>query len=350
MEEPVPSRESALTVSDKSRIVFAHNGKWLHPLFELADFLARNPMPVSDLKLTDKIAGKAAAFLIVRLGIPMVHIRLISQGALRVFERFGWRVTFDQAVEQIQCKTEELVSSNDDPEKVWQMLRRRAGRVTGVDLQIENLRVVREGRKILDGVQLEVKRGDHIIIKGPNGSGKTTLLKSVLGLIPVQSGQILVGGLPVGSPEWKKKRNITGYVNQNRVKGNFPISAFEVVETGLAAQRYSASEHRHRIEIAMRRTGCFDLSGRMFHSLSGGEQQRISIARCLCQEAGLLLFDEPTSFLDRPARDALKNLLLELWSNEAPTVVIVSHDESWCSQFDWPGFEIYDGLLKPVQL
>ena len=129
------------------------------------------------------------------------------------------------------------------------------------------------------------------------------------------------------------------------VKNNFPISASEVVEIGLSGKRMSSAEIQHRTEIAMRRTGCFHLATRSYHELSGGEKQRVNIARCLCQEAKVLLLDEPTSFLDYKAKDELFVLLNELWANEAPTVVVVSHDDQWISLFSGKVLELSNGKI-----
>jgi ABC-type Mn2+/Zn2+ transport system ATPase subunit len=328
--------------------IFSSRGKWLHPLFDLGEFLSANQYPISELSLNDKIAGKAAAFLIVRLGIPNVHIHLISEGALAVFNRFNLDVSFDEKVPAIQCKTEEIVSSEMDVDEVWQMLRRRAGRVAGVEVEIEKLEVDVENNPVLKDLDLHVKKGEHVVIKGPNGAGKSTLLKTILGVQSIKSGSVRVGLLEVGGHEWQRSRSIVGYVAQNQVKDSFPISASEVVGIGVSALSLPSSEIEHRVEIAMRRTGCFHLADRPFHELSGGEQQRVSIARCLCQNARLLLFDEPTSFLDARSKLDLRDLLNELWANEAPTVIIVSHDDHWISQFNWPVYEMNEGKLCSI--
>ena len=337
--------EKSLIVTDNGAETFVSNGKWLYPLFELEDFLKSNSLFAGNLFLTDKIAGKAAAFLIVRLGFKKVHIVLISEGALAVFNRFQVDVTFDTMVAKIQCATEELVKGNEDPDAVWQMLRRRAGRVSGLSLSVESLSVAVDGVLVLDSLNLKVGKGDHIFIKGDNGAGKTTLLKAILGILPISSGRIQIGDWQVGTSEWESNRSLLGYVHQDMVKNNFPISASEVVEIGLSGKRMSSAEIQHRTEIAMRRTGCFHLATRSYHELSGGEKQRVNIARCLCQEAKVLLLDEPTSFLDYKAKDELFVLLNELWANEAPTVVVVSHDDQWISLFSGKVLELSNGKI-----
>jgi len=337
--------EKSLIVTQHNQEIFSSHSKWLYPLFELEDFLANGTYSIEQLFLTDKIAGKAAAFLIVRLGFKKVHIHLISEGAVSIFNRFQIEFTYDELVSKIQCKTEEIVTGDEPVDAVWQMLRRRAGRVAGLSVEMKDLVVKIDNKVIIEGLNLRVGKGEHVFIKGANGAGKTTLLKAILGLEKITSGSIQVGDFLVGSKEWDKNRSVTGYVHQEMVKNNFPISAAEVVEIGLSGQQLYQNEIFHRVEIAMRRTGCFHLAKRSYHELSGGEKQRVNIARCLCQQAKVLLFDEPTSFLDNGAKDEMHELLTELWINEAPTAIIVSHDEHWMGKFNCQIHELTNGKI-----
>jgi ABC-type Mn2+/Zn2+ transport system ATPase subunit len=337
--------EKSLIVTQNNLEIFSSHSKWLYPLFELEDFLANNIYVTDQLFLTDKIAGKAAAFLIIRLGFKKVHIHLISEGAVSIFNRFQIDFTYDELVPKIQCKTEEIVTGNEPVDEVWQMLRRRAGRVAGLSVEIKDIVVEIGNKVVIDMLNLKVGKGEHVFIKGSNGVGKTTLLKSILGLEKITSGSVQVGEFIVGSKDWNRNRSVTGYVHQEMVKNNFPISAAEVVEIGLAGQQLNQTEIFHRIEIAMRRTGCFHLAKRSYHELSGGEKQRVNIARCICQQAKVLLFDEPTSFLDMGAKDEMHELLIELWINEAPTAIIVSHDEHWMNKFNCRIYELLNGKI-----
>jgi len=337
--------EKSLIITQNNQEIFSSHSKWLYPLFELEDFLESVTYSAKDLFLTDKIAGRAAAFLIVRLGFKKVHIHLISEGAVSIFKRFQIDFTFDELVPKIQCKTEEIVTGDEPVDEVWQMLRRRASRVAGLSVEMKELVVEINNKIVIDKLNLKVGKGEHVFIKGANGVGKTTLLKAILGLEKITSGSIQVGDFLVGSKEWDKNRSVTGYVHQEMVKNNFPISAAEVVEIGLAGEQLNQTEINHRIEIAMRRTGCFHLAKRSYHELSGGEKQRVNIARCLCQQSKVLLFDEPTSFLDNRSKDEMYELLTELWSNEAPTAIIVSHDKHWMGKFKCQIYELLDGKI-----
>jgi zinc transport system ATP-binding protein len=337
--------DRSLIVTLEGKEIFSSRAKWLFPLFDLEEFLADKKYDREAMELTEKVAGQAAAFLIVRLGIRKCHVRLISEQAMAVFDRFGITYTYDDKVPQIQCRTEHILMKEMNPEEAWQLLRRRAGRVHGTDVVIEKLEVNIGGRSIIDGLDLDIKRGDGMIIYGENGVGKTTLLRSILGLQSIHSGIIKIADVQVGSLVWKRNRHICGYVNQERPRGFFPVSASEVVEIGLSGRKLSRKVIRERVETAMHRTGCFDLGHETFHKLSGGEKQRVSIARCLCQQARVLLFDEPTSFLDPKGRDDLYRMLIELWEKEAPTILIVSHDNSWIDRFQWERKEMKEGKL-----
>ena len=335
----------SLVVKFEDEEIFTSRGKWLYPLFELEEFLQSNDYDPGELYLIEKVAGQAAAFLIVRLGVRQCHVKLISEKAIRVFERFGVSFTFDEKVPLIQCRTEHILAVDMQMETAWQLLRRRAGKVHGVDLTVEKLEVDFQGKIVIDGIDLVLKRGEGLIISGDNGVGKTTFLKAILGLKKISAGLIRIGDLQVGSQMWSRNRYITGYVHQERVKSLFPVTSAEVVEIGLAGRKLSRSVIEERVRASMERTGCLYLADRNFQKLSGGEKQRVSLARCLCQQARLLLFDEPTTFLDNKAKDELHQLLTGLWEGEAPTMIIVSHDNAWISKFNWEIKELKGGKI-----
>jgi zinc transport system ATP-binding protein len=337
--------EHSLIVSQEDKIVFTSDKHWLHPLFELEDFIAKEKIDPITLFLRDKIAGKAAACLIVRHGIKSCHIELLSERAIPVFRQHHINFTYDHLVEHIQCRTEDLITDRMSIDEAWLFLRKRAGRVQGLAVKIDKLSVNRGDKEIVKCLDLEVGRGEQLIIHGANGSGKTTLLKTILGLVKPVNGSIQIGDTIVGSAEWKKNRSLTGYVHQENIKNSFPISAGEVVEIGLSAKKFTSQELDYRVEIAMRRTGCFHLLNHSFHELSGGEKQRVSLARCLCQNAQVLLLDEPTSFLDSEGKEELLILLKELSQNEAPTILLVSHDFQWIERLEWIKRELKGGQL-----
>ena len=337
--------EHSLILYYNNRQIFSSDEHWLYPLFEVEAFLKQSDVPAAELFLHDKIAGKAAAALIVRLGIRNCHIDLLSERAVPVFEQHGVKFTFDQMVDHIQCRTEDLITEKMTLEDTYLFLRKRAGKVQGTTLKIKSLTVSIGEKQILENLDLEIGRGEQLIIQGENGCGKTTLLRAILGLNKIDQGTIAIGDDLVGSANWSKNRVQTGYLNQETIKNNFPITAAEVVAIGVSGINISDSDRDYRVELSMRKTGCFHLLNQLFHQLSGGEKQRVSLARCLCQNARLLLLDEPTSYLDDGGKDDLATLLFELSRNEAPTMLLVSHDSLWVEKLNWPVKTLKKGKL-----
>jgi len=341
----VETLEHSLVVKLNTHTVFTSDQHWLYPLFELEDFLKQSGTIADDLFLSDKIAGKAAACLIVFLGIKKCHIELLSERAIPVFETNNIEFTYDHLVDHIQCRTEDMINDKMSISDAYLFLRKRAGRVQGLSVKIENITVRIEGKLVIDRLELDLGRGEQLIIHGANGAGKTTLLRAMLGFLPFAEGTIKIGDYLIGSDLWKANRSIIGYVHQENIKNNFPISSGEVVQIGLGKLRISKSETEYRVEVAMRRTGSFHLIKQPYHTLSGGEKQRVSLARCLCQNARIFLLDEPTSFLDQQGKEDLLLLLHELSQNEAPTMILVSHDLQWIEQLNWPRKELKGGRL-----
>lgn len=334
----------SLQLYDKQNItIFESAGKWLYPLFEVEDHLHAMNLNADDLFLHDRIAGRAAASLISRMGFRQCFIDTISKPAMDVFARFGVDCGYNLLVDKIECRTEDLISADMDIDYVYRMLRQRAGRLQGVDLEIQDLEVGYDGEAVLKGLNLKMHAGEQLVITGDNGSGKSTLMKSLIGAVDLSGGSINLDATPLA--RIKKVPSQIGYVNQSINITNFPVTASEVVALGLLGQKIKTRDRSFQIEIAMRRTGCFLLADRDINTLSGGEKQRVSLARCLAQKAGLILLDEPTSFLDRESKDEFLDVLKHVVRRSMPTVILVSHDHDWIEQLGWPVRILHDGNL-----
>ncbi len=323
--------------------IFESAGKWLYPLFEVEDYLHAMALNAAEIFLHDRIAGRAAASLIARMGFRHCFIDTISRPALEVFERFTVKCGYNLLVDKIECRTEDLITSEMEIDSVYRMLRQRAGRLQGIDLDIRELSAGYDGKRVLNGLSVSIRAGEQLVITGDNGAGKSTLLKTLIGTLKPTSGEIILGGLSAGRV--KKIPSPIGYVNQSIKTTDFPITASEVVSLGLLGQKLSSSDSSYQIEIAMRRTGCFHLAGRNIHTLSGGEKQRVSLARCLAQKAGLILMDEPTSFLDRESKDEFLDVLNNVVRRQMPTVILVSHDHEWIEKLGWSVRTLREGRL-----
>ena len=120
--------EVTLRAYHEEREIFSSTGKWLYPLFELEEFLNTSSYRPESLRLADKIVGKAAALLLVRLGIRQVKAGVLSNLGREVLERYGVMYTAGQAVQRIDCQTEILLSDVEEPEQAYRIVRARADR------------------------------------------------------------------------------------------------------------------------------------------------------------------------------------------------------------------------------
>ena len=340
---PLASGISLQLYDHRNDIIFESTGKWLYPLFEVEDYLHALMLDVKDIFIHDRIAGSAAASLICRMGFRKVNINTISKPALELFEHYGVECEYSILVDKIECRTEDLISVDMDLDHIYLMLRQRAGRLQGIDLEIKGLEAGDEGKKVLKGLYLRMRAGDRLVITGDNGAGKSTLLKTLIGTLSPEFGTIFLGGIPHGRA--KKIPSSIGYVNQSNINAGFPVTTEEIVSLGLLGQKLSASERAYQIELAMKRTSCYHLLGRNLSTLSGGEKQRVSLARCLAQKAGLILMDEPTSFLDRESKDEFRNVLMDVVRSHMQTIILVSHDYDWFGRLGWPSKVLKDGVL-----
>jgi zinc transport system ATP-binding protein len=174
---------------------------------------------------------------------------------------------------------------------------------------------------ILEGVDLEICRGDFLAILGPNGGGKTTLLKVILGLVEPWSGSV------VFHPPARRGR--LGYVPQfSTFDKSFPVRIADMVLMGKLGQRsllrpYSR-EDRRDVDRMLERLGLSHLARTHVRETSGGQLQRALIARALVSDPEVLFLDEPTASIDAESRETLSGLLEEL-SHRIP-VVVVTHD------------------------
>ena len=177
----------------------------------------------------------------------------------------------------------------------------------------------------LDGVSLQVPRGELLAVLGPSGCGKSTMLRSVAGLTAVDGGTITIEGRVVAAanafvpPEQRQ----VGVVFQDLAL--FPhLSVRENTAFGLPRR---AADQRHRVEEVLDLVGIVPLAERYPHELSGGEQQRVALARALAPRPSVVLLDEPFSHLDRNLRTAVREHTVEVLRADGATGVLVTHDQ-----------------------
>ncbi|OGO45520.1 MAG: hypothetical protein A2W34_02730, partial [Chloroflexi bacterium RBG_16_64_32] len=183
--------------------------------------------------------------------------------------------------------------------------------------------------RAVDGVDLTVRRGEILLIMGPSGSGKTTLLTIIGGLLRPTSGSVRINGYDITSMKESQlpavRRRLVGFVFQsfNLLES---LNALENVEVALNLGGKGGRQARHEAERALTDLGMGERLRFNARKLSGGEKQRVSIARALANEPQLILADEPTANLDSKHGHEVVVLLRDVAKNQGRTVIIVSHD------------------------
>jgi len=179
----------------------------------------------------------------------------------------------------------------------------------------------------LEDINLEVEEKEFLGILGPNGAGKSTLLKVILGLIEPATGKIRIFGSKL-----EQKRDLLGYVPQGaNFNQQFPVSVLDVVLMGRLDNKiqlfksYSPADKEKAVDL-LEKLSIYDLKDRQIGQLSGGQLQKVLIARALAAEPEILLLDEPTASIDADTKTEIYSLLKEL--NEEITIVNVTHDMS----------------------
>jgi putative ABC transport system ATP-binding protein len=183
--------------------------------------------------------------------------------------------------------------------------------------------------EVLQGVNLEIAKGEFLALMGPSGSGKTTLLNLIGGLDTPTDGSVEVGGVDISRmngtalSRWRSQ-NI-GFVFQ--LYNLLPVlTAERNVELPLLLTRLSKAQRRTHVEIALKVVGLADRAKHYPRQLSGGQEQRVGIARAIVTDPTLLLCDEPTGDLDRKAGDEILDLLQALNREHGKTIIMVTHD------------------------
>lgn len=200
-----------------------------------------------------------------------------------------------------------------------------------------NLRVryERAPGRALDGVTMEVPEGALYAVLGPNGSGKSTLMRALMGLVPLESGTALIGGKETRAWGRRALARSVGAVSQTEHPA-FPMTVESFVEMGryphLGPLRPSGELDRAAVWEALRQCDATGLAGRDVMELSGGELQRVRIARALAQEPTALILDEPTASLDIRHEMSIFELL-RASTDRGMTVLLITHNINLAARF-----------------
>jgi putative ABC transport system ATP-binding protein len=181
----------------------------------------------------------------------------------------------------------------------------------------------------LDGLDLEIQRGEFLALMGPSGSGKTTLLNLIAAIDSATDGSLIINGTDISNlsrnqlAAWRSTH--VGYVFQ--LYNLVPVlTAYENVELPLLLHGLSRGERHKRIITALQRVDIVDRRDHYPRQLSGGQEQRVAIARAIVTDPEIIVADEPTGDLDKPAARAVMHLLQSLNQDLGKTIIMVTHD------------------------
>lgn len=216
-------------------------------------------------------------------------------------------------------------------------------------LDVENLTFGYTHRPVLEDIGFRVAPGRLVSLVGPNGSGKSTLLKCMLHILKPQRGRVRVDGREVSRLSRLETAKTLTYVPQN-IHRIFPHSVFDVVFMGRRPHLgwFGNQRDKERTWEVLSLMGLADLAVNTFTELSGGQQQKVLIARALAQETGLILLDEPTSNLDIWHQLDVLNIVRELVAKKAVTVIMALHDLNLAAKYSDDILMLKNGRLTAL--
>jgi iron complex transport system ATP-binding protein len=201
-------------------------------------------------------------------------------------------------------------------------------------LEIQGVQFSYGSVSVLEDISLSIEAGEILSLVGPNGSGKTTLLKCINRILKPQRGTILVEGRDVSRVELNELAHSLGYVPQS-APASFPLTVYDTVLLGRKPYvNWKLSERDKEIAFGvLRLMKLDDMALRLFNELSGGEKQKVLMARALSQEPQVLLLDEPTSNLDLRHQLEVLGLIVEMVKGRGLSAVMAMHDLNLASRF-----------------
>lgn len=187
-------------------------------------------------------------------------------------------------------------------------------------IELKNVTLGYDNHIVLKNINFTIDNKDFVCVVGPNGSGKSTLIKSILGLIKPIKGKIIYNEL--------KQKNIGYMPQETKVDSNFPASVYEIVLSGtlnsLGYKIFYSKKEKELAQYNMKLLKINHLKDKSFCDLSGGQRQKVLLARSLCASKKLLILDEPSNNLDSKSKKDLYELLNKL--NKDMAIIMITHD------------------------
>jgi len=213
-------------------------------------------------------------------------------------------------------------------------------------IEVRNILVQRNKRAVLEVASLDINRGETLAIVGPNGAGKSTLLLALARLLPIARGDILFNSKPLKQWDELEYRRKISFVFQSPLLLDMTVE--QNIALGLKFRGISKEETHERVGRRIKQLGIESLSKRRASQLSGGEAQRVSLARAFVLEPELLLLDEPFAALDPPTRKKLIEDLSALLAEDQRMAVFVTHNLNEAAELSQRIAVIIDGMVRQV--
>jgi iron complex transport system ATP-binding protein len=215
-------------------------------------------------------------------------------------------------------------------------------------LKIEKLSIGYEDKVILKGINLDIAEGEFLGIIGPNGTGKSTLIKAITDTIDIKEGKITIRGSDNREISKRERARLVAVVPQE-FSVDFEFSVLDIVMMGRNPHMYGKRPEKDTeldiVQDAMMMTNTWQIRYRLFNELSGGEKQRVIIARAIAQQTGIILLDEPTSHLDIHKQLEVLELVRRLQAKKNLTIIAVLHDINMAARFSDRIIILNDGKI-----
>ncbi|MEI7579913.1 MAG: metal ABC transporter ATP-binding protein [bacterium] len=204
-----------------------------------------------------------------------------------------------------------------------------------IAIELRNVSIKYADSEVVSKVSCKIMKGSFVGLVGPNGAGKSTIIKAILGLVPVASGKILLFDQP---HDKLGNKRLLGYLPQ-KISGTnplFPATVAEIVLLGLVASKsfpkLITKNDRLKVAALLNELKIKHLQSRIFSELSGGQQQKVILARTLIADPEILIFDEPSTALDPNSREAFFQIIRKLNQEKGKTIILTTHDTGYIGE------------------
>jgi len=218
-------------------------------------------------------------------------------------------------------------------------------------ISIKDLSIQFQGRTVIDGISLDIPQGNTMVLLGKNGAGKSVVLKTIAGLIPRYRGSVKVGQTEVHNYNWfasaDRDRSVQPSIAYVFQKGGLfdSLNVFENVAFGLRRRGMNDERISEVVTAAIARVGLAGSEQKLPSELSGGMQKRVGLARAVCLDPDIILYDDPTAGLDPVLSDSIADLILEIRGSISSTSFVVTHDLKVVEKIADRVALLYDGRI-----